>query len=95
MVPSIKTWRERGLKVFIYSSGSVEAQKLLFGHSVEGDVLDVSEPSFQYKNTDITFTLAFFVYKIQNFCSSIRVFKVFSVFDSSILSCIYCVVSVI
>ncbi|MEQ2188271.1 Enolase-phosphatase E1, partial [Goodea atripinnis] len=43
VVPSIKTWREHGLKVYIYSSGSVEAQKLLFRYSVEGDVLDVSD----------------------------------------------------
>lgn len=46
MVPSIKTWRERGLKVYIYSSGSVEAQKLLFGYSVEGDVLDLFDGHF-------------------------------------------------
>ena len=29
------------MKVYVYSSGSVEAQKLLFGHSTEGDVLEV------------------------------------------------------
>lgn len=29
------------MKVYIYSSGSVEAQKLLFGHSTEGDILEV------------------------------------------------------
>ncbi|CAB1318036.1 unnamed protein product [Coregonus sp. 'balchen'] len=40
VVPSIRRWRRQGLKVYIYSSGSVEAQKLLFGNSVEGDVLD-------------------------------------------------------
>lgn len=43
VVPSIRSWRECGLKVYIYSSGSVEAQKLLFGYSAEGDVLDVSD----------------------------------------------------
>lgn len=42
VIPSIKRWKEQGVKVYIYSSGSVEAQKLLFGYSVEGDVLDVS-----------------------------------------------------
>lgn len=42
VVPSIRRWRRHGLKVYIYSSGSVEAQKLLFGYSEEGDVLDVS-----------------------------------------------------
>lgn len=46
VVPCIKRWREQGLKVYIYSSGSVEAQKLLFGHSVEGDVLDLFDGHF-------------------------------------------------
>lgn len=35
----LKEWTEAGLKVFIYSSGSVEAQKLLFGHSEYGNLL--------------------------------------------------------
>nr|XP_057920943.1 enolase-phosphatase E1 [Doryrhamphus excisus] len=43
---SIRRWRDHGLKVFIYSSGSVEAQKLLFAHSVEGDVLDLFDGHF-------------------------------------------------
>lgn len=42
VIPAIRRWRGQGLKVYIYSSGSVEAQKLLFEYSVEGDVLDVS-----------------------------------------------------
>ncbi|KAJ0057617.1 hypothetical protein NL108_009409, partial [Boleophthalmus pectinirostris] len=42
VIPAIRRWRERGLKVYIYSSGSVEAQKLLFEYSIEGDVLDAS-----------------------------------------------------
>uniref|UniRef100_A0A8C8E3B0 Enolase-phosphatase E1 n=1 Tax=Oryzias sinensis TaxID=183150 RepID=A0A8C8E3B0_9TELE len=46
VVPSIKKWRERGLKVYIYSSGSVEAQKLLFRYSVEGDVLELFDGHF-------------------------------------------------
>lgn len=50
VIPSIKRWRAQGLKVYIYSSGSVEAQKLLFGYSVEGDVLDVSTATCQYKH---------------------------------------------
>jgi 2,3-diketo-5-methylthio-1-phosphopentane phosphatase len=29
-----------GVKVYIYSSGSVQAQKLLFGHSNHGDLLE-------------------------------------------------------
>ena len=35
---ALKRWTDAGLKVFIYSSGSIEAQKLIFGHSVAGDL---------------------------------------------------------
>ena len=31
-------WHKSGLKIFIYSSGSINAQKLLFGHSSYGDL---------------------------------------------------------
>lgn len=31
-------WKAQGLRLYIYSSGSVEAQKLLFGHSDFGDM---------------------------------------------------------
>lgn len=31
-------WHDRGAKTYIYSSGSIAAQKLLFGHSVAGDL---------------------------------------------------------
>uniref|UniRef100_A0A8C5Y8C8 Enolase-phosphatase 1 n=1 Tax=Microcebus murinus TaxID=30608 RepID=A0A8C5Y8C8_MICMU len=41
VVPAVRKWREAGMKVYIYSSGSVEAQKLLFGHSTDGDILGV------------------------------------------------------
>lgn len=37
-----KLWTETGKKIYVYSSGSVEAQKLLFGHSKDGDLLPVS-----------------------------------------------------
>ncbi|KAI4895178.1 hypothetical protein NFI96_023706 [Prochilodus magdalenae] len=46
VVPAIRRWRRHGLKVYIYSSGSTEAQKLLFGYSVEGDVLDLFDGHF-------------------------------------------------
>uniref|UniRef100_A0A672M6H9 Enolase-phosphatase 1 n=1 Tax=Sinocyclocheilus grahami TaxID=75366 RepID=A0A672M6H9_SINGR len=46
VVPAIRCWRRGGLKVFIYSSGSVEAQKLLFGYSVEGHLLDLFDGHF-------------------------------------------------
>jgi enolase-phosphatase E1 len=31
-------WYKNGLKIYIYSSGSINAQKLLFGHSSYGDL---------------------------------------------------------
>jgi enolase-phosphatase E1 len=36
--PNLASWRAKGLKLGVYSSGSVEAQKLLFGHTPEGDL---------------------------------------------------------
>lgn len=46
VIPAIRRWRSLGLKVYIYSSGSVEAQKLLFEYSIEGDVLDLFDGHF-------------------------------------------------
>jgi enolase-phosphatase E1 len=34
----LRTWHEAGIALYIYSSGSVPAQKLLFGHSEAGDL---------------------------------------------------------
>jgi enolase-phosphatase E1 len=34
----LRAWKARGLKLYVYSSGSVAAQKLLFGHTVAGDL---------------------------------------------------------
>ncbi|MCS2608254.1 acireductone synthase [Halomonas dongshanensis] len=38
VVPCLRRWVEQGKKLYVYSSGSVQAQKLLFGYSTEGDV---------------------------------------------------------
>ncbi|MGJ0485432.1 MAG: acireductone synthase [Methylomicrobium sp.] len=35
---NLKTWKARGLNLYIYSSGSVHAQKLLFAHTEYGDL---------------------------------------------------------
>ncbi|KQK01715.1 hypothetical protein BRADI_3g57750v3 [Brachypodium distachyon] len=35
---ALKNWHSSGTKVYIYSSGSREAQKLLFGHTTYGDL---------------------------------------------------------
>ncbi len=34
----LAAWQQQGLKLYVYSSGSVEAQKLLFGYSDAGDL---------------------------------------------------------
>ena len=37
-VPMLEWMKSHGVKVYIYSSGSVQAQKLLFGNSIAGDI---------------------------------------------------------
>jgi len=38
VVPAFKRWRNRERSIYIFSSGSVLAQKLLFAHTTEGDL---------------------------------------------------------
>jgi enolase-phosphatase E1 len=38
VAPCLRAWSAAGLRLAVYSSGSVPAQKLLFGHSVAGDL---------------------------------------------------------
>ncbi|RUP45889.1 HAD-like domain-containing protein [Jimgerdemannia flammicorona] len=40
VVPALNRWRDAGVKIYIYSSGSVPAQKLLFGYSDKGNLLE-------------------------------------------------------
>ena len=35
---ALRAWKTRGLKLYVYSSGSVTAQKLFFGHTEAGDL---------------------------------------------------------
>jgi enolase-phosphatase E1 len=37
--PAIEAWSRNGLEISIYSSGSIAAQKLFFGHTIHGDLL--------------------------------------------------------
>lgn len=37
--PALRRWKEAGIDTRIYSSGSIQAQKLFFGHTVAGDLL--------------------------------------------------------
>jgi enolase-phosphatase E1 len=43
---NLRAWKERGLRLHVYSSGSVEAQRLLFGHTSAGSLLDLFERYF-------------------------------------------------
>ena len=38
MVPALLQWHQQGIKTYIYSSGSREAQRLLFAHTADGDL---------------------------------------------------------
>ena len=40
---ALRLWKERGIRARVFSSGSVLAQKLLFGHSDQGDLLPYFE----------------------------------------------------
>jgi len=35
---ALREWRAAGIRLYVYSSGSVEAQQLIFGHSDQGDL---------------------------------------------------------
>ncbi|NOS73733.1 MAG: acireductone synthase [Methyloglobulus sp.] len=37
-IDNLKIWNNRGISLYVYSSGSVLAQKLLFGHTDSGDL---------------------------------------------------------
>ncbi len=45
----IKEWKEKGLPMYIYSSGSVKAQKLFFGHTEKGNLLGFFKGFFDTK----------------------------------------------
>ena len=46
VLPSLKKWKQQGIDLYIYSSGSVAAQKLLFGYSDEGDITSLFSDYF-------------------------------------------------
>ena len=46
---AFRSWTERGDQLYVYSSGSVEAQKLLFGHSEAGDLMPLLSGYFDTK----------------------------------------------
>ncbi len=46
VAPALKRWAKAGVRLFVYSSGSVAAQKLLFGHSRDGDLAKLFQGFF-------------------------------------------------
>lgn len=49
VAPCLKAWARAGLRLAVYSSGSVEAQRLLFGHSEAGDLTGLFTGFFDTK----------------------------------------------
>lgn len=47
--PAWENWKKQGLTLAIYSSGSVPAQKLIFGHSQDGDLTPLLSAYFDTK----------------------------------------------
>jgi enolase-phosphatase E1 len=45
-VEALRSWREGGLRLYVYSSGSVHAQKLLFRHTDHGDITGLFQGYF-------------------------------------------------
>src|SRR5690606_25026565 len=43
---AVRRWSDRGARLFIYASGSVKAQQLLFGHSDAGDLTPLIDGYF-------------------------------------------------
>jgi 2,3-diketo-5-methylthio-1-phosphopentane phosphatase len=50
VIPALRTWREVGLDLYIYSSGSVNAQRAWFGHTPEGDLRSMLRGYFDTEN---------------------------------------------
>src|SRR4029079_14087041 len=49
VAPALERWRERGLRISIFSSGSVLAQQLLFAHTEAGDLTPFIDSYFDTK----------------------------------------------
>ncbi|RKI50062.1 acireductone synthase [Corallococcus sp. AB004] len=43
---ALRDWHAKGMRLYVYSSGSIAAQKLVFGYSVEGDLTPVFSDYF-------------------------------------------------
>ncbi|UXY30489.1 acireductone synthase [Streptomyces sp. HUAS TT20] len=50
VVPALRRWHERGTQLYVYSSGSVSAQRSWFGHTAEGDLRRLVSGFFDTRN---------------------------------------------
>lgn len=46
VAPCLRAWQAAGVRLMVYSSGSVEAQRLIFGHSTAGDLAPLFDGFF-------------------------------------------------
>ncbi|MBK0420200.1 acireductone synthase [Leucobacter sp. CSA1] len=49
-IPAIRRWHDAGIDLYIFSSGSVAAQRSWFGHTPEGDLLPLISAHFDTEN---------------------------------------------
>jgi enolase-phosphatase E1 len=50
VIPALRAWRAAGLSLYIYSSGSIDAQRAWFGHTAEGDLRSLLSGYFDTEN---------------------------------------------
>ncbi|WNV82706.1 acireductone synthase [Umezawaea sp. Da 62-37] len=50
VVPALKSWHEAGMRLAVFSSGSVAGQVAFFGHTTEGDLTPLFEHHFDTVN---------------------------------------------
>jgi enolase-phosphatase E1 len=50
VIPSLRAWKAAGHELYVFSSGSVSAQRAWFGHSPEGDLLPLFSRLFDTEN---------------------------------------------
>ncbi len=50
VVPVLRTWHTAGLRLYVYSSGSVPAQRAWFGHSPDGDLTPLLSGLYDTEN---------------------------------------------
>ena len=43
---ALRAWRARGIRLYVFSSGSIKAQQLLFGHTSKGDLTSLFDGYF-------------------------------------------------